>query len=166
MGHSERRQLFGETNQTAGKRLLKGLSSGLRVLFCMGETLGERESGRMETVWAEQLTSYVEALAKHVASDQANDFSSRHAPVAYEPVWAIGTGKTATTEQAEEAHRWIRNWLSEKLGATFAEALPVLYGGSVTPDNAAALLKQPNIDGVLVGGASLKPESFAKILLA
>lgn len=166
VGHSERRQYFGDTNETTGKRLLQGLKCGLRVLFCIGESLAERESGKMEAVLESQLESYVEALAKFVADQQPSDFSARHVPLAYEPVWAIGTGKTATDEQAQEAHKFIREFISSKLGATFAAELPILYGGSVTPENVTALLNRPDVDGVLVGGASLKPESFAKILLA
>lgn len=166
IGHSERRQFFGETNESAKQRLEHALKTGLRVIFCIGETLAEREAGQTEKVLAAQLESYIHALAKFVAEKQPQDFLPRHAAIAYEPVWAIGTGKTATTEQAQAAHAFIRGELKSKIGGHFAEQACILYGGSVTPDNAAILMKAPDIDGVLVGGASLKPDGFAKILIA
>ena len=142
VGHSERRQSFGETNETAARRTAAALSAGLRVIACVGESEEDREAGRTELV----LRSQVEILAAAVG---------RHAglTLAYEPVWAIGTGKTATPEQAQEAHAFIRSLLE----------VPVLYGGSVKPENAADLLAQPDVDGALVGGASLDVDSFAAI---
>jgi triosephosphate isomerase (TIM) len=145
VGHSERRQYFGETDESVARRVAAALEHGLRVIACVGESLEERESGQMELV----LRVQVEAIA---------DAAGAHAElvIAYEPVWAIGTGKTATPEQAQEAHAQIRSLLD----------VPVLYGGSVKPDNAAELLSQPDVDGALVGGASLEVESFTAICLA
>jgi triosephosphate isomerase len=142
VGHSERRQLFGETDEMVARRARTALEEGLEVIACVGETLEQRESGDTELV----LKIQVEAI-----SFAAGDHEGL--VVAYEPVWAIGTGKTATPEQAEEAHRFIKDVLDR----------PVLYGGSVKPENAAELLAQPSIDGALVGGASLEPDSFAAI---
>ena len=142
VGHSERRQYFGETDETVARRTLAALEAGLGVIACVGETQEERESGQMEVV----LKLQVEALADTVGAHE-------NLVLAYEPVWAIGTGKTATPEQAQEAHAFIRSLLD----------VPVLYGGSVKPDNAEELLAQPDIDGALVGGASLDVESFAAI---
>jgi triosephosphate isomerase len=142
VGHSERRQLFGETDEMVARRARAALEAGLHVIACVGETLEQRESGDTELV----LKIQVEAIA----------FAARgheHLTVAYEPVWAIGTGKTATPAQAEEAHAFIKGVLDR----------PVLYGGSVKPENAAELLGQPSIDGALVGGASLDPDAFTAI---
>jgi triosephosphate isomerase (TIM) len=141
VGHSERRQHFGETDETAARRADHALASGLRVIACVGETEAEREQGQTEVVLHRQ----VSVLPRHT-----------DLVVAYEPVWAIGTGKTATPEIAQEAHAFIR---------TLIDA-PVLYGGSVKPDNAAELLAQPDVDGALVGGASLEVDSFTAICLA
>jgi triosephosphate isomerase len=141
VGHSERRQFFGETDEGVGRRAKGALEAGLSVIACVGETEAEREAGETEDVLRRQL-SVLEAEDNLV--------------VAYEPVWAIGTGKTATPEIAQEAHAFIKGLLD----------LPVLYGGSVKPDNAAELLAQPDVDGALVGGASLDVESFAAICLA
>ena len=138
VGHSERRQYFGETDETAGRRTHAALDAGLRVIACVGETDREREDGATETVLRRQLA----VLEPHP-----------RLVVAYEPVWAIGTGKTATPELAQEAHAFIKSLLD----------VPVLYGGSVKPDNATGLLAQPAIDGALVGGASLEVESFTAI---
>jgi triosephosphate isomerase (TIM) len=145
VGHSERRQLFGETDEMVARRARTALAAGLRVIACVGETLEQRESGDTELV----LKIQVEAIG-FAAGDHAD------LVVAYEPVWAIGTGKTATPEQAEEAHAFIKGLLER----------PVLYGGSVKPENAAELLSQPSIDGALVGGASLDPDSLAAICRA
>jgi triosephosphate isomerase (TIM) len=142
VGHSERRQHFGETDETAARRTAAALAAGLRVIACVGESEEEREAGRTELV----LRSQVEALADAVGRDAG-------LTLAYEPVWAIGTGKTATREQAQEAHAFIRSLLD----------VPVLYGGSVKPENASDLLAQPDVEGALVGGASLDAESFAAI---
>ena len=145
VGHSERRQLFGETDEMVARRARTALDAGLGVIACVGETLEQRESGDTELV----LKIQVEAIA-FAAGDREN------LVIAYEPVWAIGTGKTATLEQAEEAHAFIKGLLDR----------PVLYGGSVKPENAAELLSQSSIDGALVGGASLEPDSFAAICRA
>mgnify|MGYP000672155986 CR=1 FL=1 len=145
VGHSERRQLFGETDEMVARRARAALEAGLGVIACVGETLEQRESGDTELVLKIQVEAIAFAAGEH-----------EHLVIAYEPVWAIGTGKTATPEQAEEAHRFIKSLLDR----------PVLYGGSVKPDNAAELLSQPSIDGALVGGASLEPDSFAAICRA
>jgi triosephosphate isomerase len=141
VGHSERRQLFGETDEGVGKRTRAALAAGLSVIACVGETEAEREAGETEDV-----------LRRQVSVLEAED----NLVVAYEPVWAIGTGKTATPEIAQDAHAFIKNLVD----------VPVLYGGSVKPENAAELLGQPDVDGALVGGASLDVESFAAICLA
>jgi triosephosphate isomerase len=153
IGHSERRQLFGETGAGVNKKIKAVLLAGLRPIVCLGETLAERESGRTFEILAGQLA---EALA---GLDMAGTLD-----LAYEPVWAIGTGRTATPETAQAAHAFIRGWLAEKISPASAEAARLLYGGSVKPDNASQLMAQPDIDGALVGGASLEPESFAKII--
>ena len=145
VGHSERRQLFGETDATVARRARAALEAGLGVIACVGETLEQRESGDTELV----LKIQVEALAFAAGEHEG-------LALAYEPVWAIGTGKTATPEQAREAHGFIKELLDR----------PVLYGGSVKPENAAELLGQPGVDGALVGGASLDPDSFAAICQA
>jgi len=142
VGHSERRQLFGESDEMVARRARSALEAGLGVIACVGETIEQRESGDTELV----LKIQVEAIA-FAAGDHAD------LVLAYEPVWAIGTGLTATPEQAREAHAFIKDLLDR----------PVLYGGSVKPDNAQELLAQPGIDGALVGGASLDPDSFAAI---
>jgi triosephosphate isomerase len=154
VGHSERRQHFGDTNRTVNLKLKAALAVGLRLIFCLGETREEREAGQTMARVAEQLQ---EGLAG-VAASGAN------LVVAYEPVWAIGTGLTATPEEAQEVHHYIRGALPGLLGS--GEDIRILYGGSVTPENAASLLGQPDIDGALVGGASLKPASFLGIIAA
>jgi triosephosphate isomerase len=141
VGHSERRQYFGETDEGTARRAEAALAAGLRIIACVGELEAEREAGETEDVLRRQ----VSALAPHP-----------QLVIAYEPVWAIGTGKTATPEIAQEAHAFIKSILDA----------PVLYGGSVKPDNAAELLAQPDVDGALVGGASLDPDSFAAICRA
>ncbi len=157
IGHSERRQYFNETDQTASKRFGKAASLEMNVIYCIGEKLEQRESNQTEEVLTLQTLAFAEILKKFPSGKS-------HWCIAYEPVWAIGTGKTATCEQAESAHRFIRKIIWDKLGLEAAQKLPILYGGSVTPDNARELLAQPNIDGVLVGGASLKPETFVRIV--
>ena len=142
VGHSERRQLFGETDEMVARRARAALAAGLNVIACVGETLEQRESGDTELV----LKIQVEAIAFAAGDDP-------RLVVAYEPVWAIGTGKVATPEQAQEAHRFVKEILDR----------PVLYGGSVKPENAEELLSQDAVDGALVGGASLDPDSFAAI---
>jgi triosephosphate isomerase len=164
VGHSERRQYFGETDETAAKRFQRAATSGLNVMYCIGEKLEERESGKMQDVLQRQLGTFMPVLKDLLAKSDAGWPDKKMWCLAYEPVWAIGTGKTATDAQAEEAHRFIRQVLWDTLGMNVAQKMPILYGGSVTPDNVAGLMTQPNVDGVLVGGASLKPDGFAKIL--
>ena len=155
LGHSERRQLFGETDESVGKKLRAALAAGLHPIVCCGETLQEREASRTWEVVSRQLRG---AFAGLEAASVAQ------VTIAYEPVWAIGTGKVATTAQAQEVHAQIRGLLRELGGAAAADAVRVQYGGSVKPDNAAELLAQPDIDGALVGGASLKADDFARII--
>jgi triosephosphate isomerase (TIM) len=155
VGHSERRQFYAETNEQVNRKVHAGVSSGLSVIMCVGETLEQREQGSAETVVSQQLTAGLSGLT---ASDLDRII------IAYEPVWAIGTGRTATPEQAQEMHAFIRRVFAERHSAAAAEALRILYGGSVKPDNIEGLMKQADIDGALVGGASLKAESFAEIV--
>jgi triosephosphate isomerase len=155
VGHSERRQYFLETDEIVSRKTQAGLAAALTVIVCVGETLEQRDHGNAERVVSEQLVGGLSGLT---ASDLDRII------VAYEPVWAIGTGRTATPEQAQEMHAFIRRVFAERHSAAAAEALRVLYGGSVKPDNIAGLMKQPDIDGALVGGASLKAESFAEIV--
>ncbi len=157
LGHSERRQIFGETDVLLNEKLKFALASGMKVMFCIGETLEEREGGTMNDVLTRQLEGGLSGLSD-------DDFSS--VVLAYEPVWAIGTGLTATPDQAEEAHAFVRGVVKEKFNGTVADALRIQYGGSVKPDNAAELMSQQNVDGALVGGASLDAESFAAIVRA
>lgn len=157
VGHSERRQLFGETNAGVNLKIFAALGEILTPIVCVGETLEEREANRTDQVISEQIRA---SLAK-LSPDQAGKLV-----IAYEPVWAIGTGKTASPEQAEEVHARIRQLLAELFGKETAERIRIQYGGSVKPDNAAELMRQPNIDGALVGGASLKADGFASIVTA
>jgi triosephosphate isomerase (TIM) len=145
VGHSERRLYFGETDETVARRTVAALEHGLRVIACVGESLEERQSGQMELVLRVQVEAVADAVGAH-----------ERLVVAYEPVWAIGTGQTATPEQAREAHAFVKSLLD----------VPVLYGGSVKPENAAELLSQEGVDGALVGGASLDVESFTAICRA
>ncbi len=154
VGHSERRQFFGETNHMVNQKIKATLAAGLSVILCVGETKDERESGLTILRVAEQLQ---EGLAGLTAAPE-------QLVIAYEPVWAIGTGLTATPDQAQEVHAFIRAELTRLLGV--GAPYRIQYGGSVTPDNAAILLGQPDIDGALVGGASLKPELFLPIIAA
>jgi triosephosphate isomerase len=154
VGHSERRQYFGETDASVNKRTLAVATGGLIPITCIGETLQERESGQTFKVLERQIKEGLKNIAFPAA-----------AVIAYEPVWAIGTGKTATPAQAEEAHAFIRQEFFKLYGEAAAGAVRILYGGSVKPDNMASLMKEKNIDGGLVGGASLEAESFAKIFL-
>jgi triosephosphate isomerase (TIM) len=155
IGHSERRQYFGETDDTVNLRLKTALESGLTPICCVGEVLEEREAGATDDVLRRQCTRAFHAISAKKAAKLI---------VAYEPVWAIGTGKTATPELAAEAHAVIRHEAGKVFGEEFAGNLRILYGGSVKPDNAAALMAQEEIDGALVGGASLDPKSFAEIV--
>ncbi len=159
IAHSERRQYFAETDETAAKRLRCALTEGMNVVYCVGERLEEREGGKTEEVLSRQTAAFNKVL-KEIGVPKSI------VSIAYEPVLAIGTGKTATPEQAEAAHKHIRKVVWDELGMEAAQMLPILYGGSVTPENAKTLMSQPNVDGVLVGGASLKPDGFAKILTA
>jgi triosephosphate isomerase len=155
IGHSERRQYFNETDETVNQKLHTALRHGLLPILCVGEVLAERESGLTE-----------EVLIRQVSKALLNISPAHAAPIAiaYEPVWAIGTGKTATPEMAAQAHLLIRSEVARRLDRDVADRLRILYGGSVRPDNASSLLNQPEIDGALVGGASLKPETFAQIV--
>ena len=155
VGHSERRHFYFETDAMVSKKCHAGIASGLTVIMCLGETLEQREQGNAENTVREQLNG---GLAGLTASDL------NHIIVAYEPVWAIGTGRTATPEQAQEMHAFIRRVFAERHPAEAAEALRILYGGSVKPENIAGLMAQKDIDGALVGGASLKAETFAQIV--
>ncbi|KAF9551334.1 triosephosphate isomerase [Mortierella hygrophila] len=147
LGHSERREIFKETDDEIGLKVAHALKAGLKVMACIGEKLEEREADKTTEVVVRQLA----AIAKHV-TDWTN------VVIAYEPVWAIGTGKVATPDQAQEVHKNIRAWLKENVSAEVAEATRIMYGGSVNGGNAATLAKEEDIDGFLVGGASLKPE--------
>ncbi|RME00243.1 MAG: triose-phosphate isomerase [Calditrichaeota bacterium] len=155
IGHSERRQYFHETDQTVNRRLKKALEFGLKPILCIGETLEQREAEKTFDVLKQQIEGGLAGL--EASQVQSMIF-------AYEPVWAIGTGRNATPEQAEEAHRFIRGTLAELLGRPLAEQVRIQYGGSVKPANADSLLAQPNVDGALVGGASLDAESFVAIV--
>ncbi len=156
LGHSERRHVFGESDAFIHKKVLRALQDDLIPVLCIGETLHEREQGKMEEVLKRQIASALDGIPKEDAGKII---------LAYEPVWAIGTGKTATPEMAEEAHAFCRECLAEFVGKRKAGAMPILYGGSVKPENAAQIAAEKNIDGVLVGGASLDPETFAQIAI-
>lgn len=157
LGHSERRHILGETDEDVNNKVRAVLDGGLIPIICVGETLEERESGQTLAVVERQL------LAALAGVSQAQ---ARQVVIAYEPVWAIGTGRNATPEQAEEVHRALRKLLADRYNGDVAEMVRIQYGGSVKPDNARDLLQQPNIDGALVGGASLKAEQFLKIVAA
>ncbi|HZY73668.1 MAG TPA: triose-phosphate isomerase [Edaphobacter sp.] len=157
IGHSERRQYFGETDEWVNKKLQAALRHKLTPIVCVGEHLSERENGETEAVLRRQTSRALDSID-----------AAQAAPIviAYEPVWAIGTGRTATPEIAQEAHAIIRHEVTQLLGKPAADAMRILYGGSVKPDNAGLLCAQSDIDGALVGGASLDPASFAKIVAA
>jgi triosephosphate isomerase len=155
VGHSERRQFYFESDVAVSKKYQAAIASGLKVILCVGETLAQREQGIAEDIVRGQLSG---GLAELTASDLDRII------VAYEPVWAIGTGRTATPEQAQEMHAFIRRVFADRHSQAAADALRILYGGSVKPDNIAALMSQEDIDGALVGGASLQADSFAKIV--
>jgi triosephosphate isomerase len=157
IGHSERRQYFGETDALVNKKLKVAIAFNMIPIVCIGETLQEREAGKTEQVIEKQFFGALEGLSNKDMDKIV---------IAYEPVWAIGTGKTATPRQAEDVHRLIRLFLSQNFAKDVSDNLRILYGGSVKPDNAAELMKQRNIDGALVGGASLKAESFTQIIEA
>jgi triosephosphate isomerase len=157
LGHSERRQLFGETDESVNKRFLQCIKYGLRPIFCVGETLEERD--RHETL---------NVIRFQVGGVRSNlpESDLRGVVIAYEPVWAIGTGRTASPEQAQEIHAFIRDTISVLYSQELADTMPIIYGGSVKPENAAAIFSQPDIDGGLIGGASLKAEQFLSIIAA
>lgn len=155
VGHSERRQFFGETNETVFKKTRATLAAGLTPIVCIGEMLAEREAGKTEHICQSQFLGSVGALT-------AEEFS--RILVAYEPVWAIGTGRTATPEIAAAVHKYVRHCAADKFSKEAAAAFRILYGGSVKPDNIKGLMAQEELDGVLVGGASLDPKSFASIV--
>ena len=155
VGHSERRQFYAESDPIVNRKVQAGLAGGLTVIMCVGETLDQREQGIAEDVVSGQLIGGLSGLT---ASDLDRII------LAYEPVWAIGTGRTATPEQAQEMHAFIRRVFADRHSRTAADALRILYGGSVKPDNIVGLMDQEDIDGALVGGASLKAESFAQIV--
>jgi triosephosphate isomerase (TIM) len=157
LGHSERRHRFGESDPLINEKVHAALKAGLQVILCIGETLEERQANRTETVLATQLTG---SLAR-ISADHLKNIV-----IAYEPVWAIGTGVNASPEQAQAAHVFVRKQVSQLAGADAAQELIIQYGGSVKPDNAAALLHQPDVDGALVGGASLKADDFLAIIRA
>jgi len=155
IGHSERRQYFGETDESVNKKVKQALKKGLLPILCVGETLAEREAGMLKDIIGRQVTVGL----KDISVDDM-----KKVVIAYEPVWAIGTGKTATPEQANEVHALIRQKVKALYSTEIAEGLRIQYGGSVTPENVSTLMAMPDIDGALVGGASLKPESFAALV--
>ena len=157
VGHSERRQFFGDTNEGVGKKARAVLAAGLGAIVCVGESLAERDAGKTLTVVDEQLSGALTGI---------DATSATKLVIAYEPVWAIGTGRTATPAQAQEAHAHIRNRLAERFGAAAAGAIRIQYGGSVKPENAEALMAEADIDGALVGGASLQVADFVAIVKA
>ena len=155
IGHSERRQFFGETDEAVNKRIRAAIDAQLIPVFCVGETEAERNAGQTFSVLDKQVKK---GLDKYFAKDLGT------LVIAYEPVWAIGTGKTATKEQAQEAHQYIRSLIDQNVDKTLAQSVRILYGGSVKPNNVTELMQMPDIDGALVGGASLDAESFSKIV--
>ena len=157
LGHSERRHLLGESDETVNRKVYCALGVGLRVILCFGETLEERQAGRMKRVLQTQFQGSLAGVGKEALGQLV---------LAYEPVWAIGTGQNATPEQAQEAHVFLRSLVADAYGSEAAQALTIQYGGSVKPGNAAALFTQPDVDGGLIGGASLQAEAFLKIIEA
>ena len=155
IGHSERRHVFKETDEDVNKKVIAALANGLDPMVCVGELLEEREKGETNAVIKKQ----IDHAFKNISKEQM-----KSVVIAYEPVWAIGTGKVATPEMAEEVHKYTRELISNLYGKDTAESVPVLYGGSVKPDNISGLMLKENIDGVLVGGASLKADSFLDII--
>jgi triosephosphate isomerase len=155
VGHSERRHLFGDTNEICRKKLSAALDVGLKPVLCVGEKLPEREAGQTADVVIQQIKEGTQGFSEDALKDLV---------IAYEPVWAIGTGVNATPNQAEEAHQLIRQWFCDSFSDVFGQGLRILYGGSVSPENATRLMAGPNVDGALVGGASLKAESFGGII--
>ena len=156
LGHSERRAVYGETDEFINAKVLKVRELNFRPIFCIGETLEEREGGKLEEVLRRQVTVGLKGLSEKDINDTV---------IAYEPVWAIGTGVTASAEQAQEAHAFVRSLVAEEFGAEAAAKVRIQYGGSVKPANAAELMACPDIDGALIGGASLEPQSFLDIIV-
>jgi triosephosphate isomerase len=163
IGHSERRHVIGETDELINRKILKALDSGLDVIFCVGELLEEREGGNTEEVVTRQIKRGLEGVPGSYPDGVS---LARHLTIAYEPVWAIGTGKTATPDQAQEVHAMIRRLMADLYDNEIAADIRIQYGGSVKPANAKELLQQADVDGALVGGASLKSEDFAGIVNA
>ena len=157
IGHSERRHLFGETIEDTNRKLHDLTAAGIKSILCIGETIEEREADRTIAVLQTQLDGGLKGFEASVNEDLV---------IAYEPVWAIGTGRTASVEQVNEVHTWIRVWLKERFGAETGDGIRIQYGGSVNPGNAAELMAVPDVDGALVGGAALKTDSFAAIVKA
>ncbi|MDP1797123.1 MAG: triose-phosphate isomerase [Planctomycetaceae bacterium] len=157
LGHSERRAIFGESDELINKKVAATLQKNLGVILCIGELLADRQGNKTEAVLETQLTGGLAGI------DTA---AMKNIVLAYEPVWAIGTGVTATPQQAQDTHKFIRNWLTKRYNAEVAAATRIQYGGSVTPETAAELLSQPDVDGALVGGASLKADKFIPIIKA
>lgn len=155
LGHSERRAIFGETDATINAKLKKAREANLKPIFCIGETLAEREAGKLETVLRTQVTDGLAGISERDMLETV---------IAYEPVWAIGTGVTATSQQAQDAHAFVRSLVAEIYGNETASRIRIQYGGSVKPGNAAELMACPDIDGALIGGAALEPQSFFEII--
>lgn len=155
IGHSERRQYFGETDQDINRKIDAVAKASLIPVFCIGETESQRDSGETFSILDKQIKNGLEGLVSE---------SLKSLVVAYEPVWAIGTGKTATKEQAQEVHAYVRNWFAEQFNPEFAQGLRIIYGGSVKPSNVKDLMAMEDIDGALVGGASLDPDSFSQLV--
>jgi triosephosphate isomerase len=155
LGHSERRAIYGESDETINAKLKKAREANLKPIFCIGETLAEREGGKLEEVLGRQITVGLDGLTEKDMLDTV---------IAYEPVWAIGTGVTATTEQAQQAHAFVRGLVAKMFGQDVADKVRIQYGGSVKPANAAELMACPDIDGALVGGAALDPQSFFELI--
>lgn len=155
LGHSERRAIYGETDAIINAKIKKAREANLKPIFCIGETLEQRESGQLETVLRTQITGGLEGISEKDLGETV---------IAYEPVWAIGTGVTASSQQAQDAHAFVRSVIVELYGADSAAKIRIQYGGSVKPNNAAELMACPDIDGALIGGAALEPQSFMEII--
>ena len=155
LGHSERRAIFGETDATINAKIKKAREANLKPIFCIGETLAQREGGKLESVLRTQVTEGLKDVSEKDLSDIV---------IAYEPVWAIGTGVTASSEQAQEAHAFVRSLIADLYGSEPASKIRIQYGGSVKPNNATELMACPDIDGALIGGAALDPQSFLEII--
>jgi triosephosphate isomerase len=155
LGHSERRHILHETDKLINAKVKAAIAADLKPILCVGELIEERDAGKTENVIETQLVGGLEGLS----ADQL-----KHLVIAYEPVWAIGTGRTATPDQAQEVHKFIRNWLTNKFGNNFAQTVRIQYGGSVKPENAKEIMAKPDVDGALVGGASLKANDFLQII--